>query len=139
MTNHERPGVYSAYDASSVASAKAGGGAVAIVAAMEGGDGKTVYRWYSCTQAAEDCGAEAAVTELGRLALKNGAGMVYAIPVGEDYTAGFATLETLEQVTAVVSTARSFRCSRHCGRAWSAAVRRGRSASPWCAARRGRR
>lgn len=102
MTNHERPGVYSAYDASSVASAKAGGGAVAIVAAMEGGDGKTVYRWYSCTQAAEDCGAEAAVTELGRLALKNGAGMVYAIPVGEDYTAGFATLETLEQVTAVV-------------------------------------
>ena len=35
ITNHERPGVYSSYEASSITSAKAGGKAVAVVAAME--------------------------------------------------------------------------------------------------------
>lgn len=102
ITNHERPGVYSAYEASSITTAKTGGGAVALVASLDGGDGKTVYSWYSYAQAVEDCGNGAAIVELARLALKNGAGVVYGIPVGADYAAGFGTAEALEQVAVVV-------------------------------------
>ena len=101
ITNHERPGVYSAYEASGITAAKSGGGAVALVAAMDGGDGKTVCRWYSYAQAVEDCGAGSAIAELARLALKNGAGVVYGIPVDGDYAVGIEAAEMLEQVAVV--------------------------------------
>ena len=101
ITNHERPGVYSAYEASSITTAKSGGGAVALVAAVDGANGKTVYPWYSYAQAVEDCGEGAAIAELARLALKNGAGVVYGIPVSTDYIAGFETMAGLEQVNVV--------------------------------------
>ena len=68
ITNHERPGVYSSYEASSITSAKAGGKAVAVVAAMEDADGRECYTWYSDAQAAADCGQGEKVTELSRLA-----------------------------------------------------------------------
>ena len=68
ITNHKRPGVYSAYDASGVTSARAGGRAVAVVAAMDGGDGTKRYVWYSYAQAVSDCGSTK-ITELARLAL----------------------------------------------------------------------
>lgn len=35
VTKHERPGVYSAYEASSLTAAAAGGGSVAVVAAVD--------------------------------------------------------------------------------------------------------
>ena len=54
ITNHERPGVYSSYEASSITSAKAGGKAVAVVAAMEDADGRRRYTWHSYAQAAAD-------------------------------------------------------------------------------------
>ncbi len=101
ITNHERPGVYSSYEASSITSAKAGGKAVAVVAAMEDADGTECYTWYSYAQAAADCGQGEKVTELARLALKNGAGLVYGIPAGTDYEDAFVTLEGLEDVAVV--------------------------------------
>ena len=100
ITNHKRPGVYSAYDASGITSARAGGRAVAVVAAMDGGDGTKSYVWYSYAQAVSACGS-AKITELARLALKNGAGAVYGIPAGETYTAAFQTAAELENIAAV--------------------------------------
>ena len=101
ITNHERPGVYSSYEASSITSARAGGKAVAIVAALEGADGSQCHTWYTYAQAVEECGQGEKLAELARLALKNGAGLVYGIPAGEDYDDAFATLEGLEEVAVV--------------------------------------
>lgn len=101
ITTHERPGVYSAYEASGIAAAKKGGGAVALLAAMDGADGSIVYRWHSHAQAVEDCGQEENIVEYARLALKNGASMVYAIPVGSDYYAGFDQVSALGELSVV--------------------------------------
>lgn len=100
ITNHERPGVYSSYEASGITSAKAGGKAVAVVAAMSGAK-ETCYTWHSYAQAAADCGAGEKMAELARLVLKNGAGVVYGVPAGEDYDEAFAVLEGLEDVAVV--------------------------------------
>lgn len=98
-TKHERPGVYSSYEASSVTTARSGGKAVAIIAAQEGADGTKRYSWTSYAQAEEDCGG--AMAQLARLALRNGAGLVYGIPVGTDYAAGLRTMEELEDAAVV--------------------------------------
>lgn len=100
-TKHERPGVYSSYEASSITSARAGGKTAALVAALEGADGTKVYRWYSYAQALEDCGQDCAMAEMARLLLKNGAGAVYGVPAGEDYAAAFQTAAELENVAVV--------------------------------------
>ena len=101
ITTHERPGVYSSYEASSLTAASAGGGAVAVVA--DGGDaaGSGVYTWTSYSRAAADVG-QCALSELARLALKNGAGVVYGVAAGEDYAAAFEQVAALEGVAVVV-------------------------------------
>ena len=101
ITTHERPGVYSSYEASSLTAASAGGGAVAVVA--NGGDaaGSGVYTWTSYSRAAADVG-QCALSELARLALKNGAGVVYGVAAGEDYAAAFEQVAALEGVAVVV-------------------------------------
>lgn len=101
ITNHERPGVYSAYEASGITLAKTGGKTVALVAAMDGADGTKCYTWYSYAQAVSDCGQSEKITKMARLALKNGAGMVCAIPAGESYDAAFQTLSELENAAVV--------------------------------------
>jgi hypothetical protein len=92
--------VYSVYEASSITAARTGGKTVAVIAAMEGGDGTKSYLWYSYAQAASDCG-EGDLAEMARLALKNGAGAVYGVPAGEDYAAAIQTVEALEDVAVV--------------------------------------
>lgn len=100
ITTHERPGVYSSYDASSLTAAASGGGAVCIVAdagTQKGGP----YTWVSYSRAVADVGS-CALSKLARLALKNGAGLVYGIPAGSDYAAAFEAAAALNDVAAVI-------------------------------------
>ncbi len=101
ITTRERPGVYSEYEASSLSAAAAGGRAAAIVAAAGSGAGTGPFRWTNYSRAAADVGA-CKLSELARLALKNGAGVVYGVPAGSDYEAAFAAAAKLEEVGVVV-------------------------------------
>ena len=101
VTKHERPGVYSSYEASSLTAAAVGGGNVAVVAAMEGADGSKSYQWTSYSRAAADVG-DCVLSRMAQLAIRNGAGVVYGIPAGEDYDQAFAAVAALENVGVVV-------------------------------------
>ena len=101
VTKHERPGVYSSYEASSLTAATAGGGNVAVVAALDKADSKTTYQWTSYSRAAADVG-DCLLSRMAQLAIRNGAGVVYGVPAGEDYTAAFAVAAALENVSVVV-------------------------------------
>lgn len=105
---HERPGVYSSYEASSLIAATADGGKVAVIAAAENKENpEDVYQWTSYSKAAADVG-ECTLSRLARLAIRNGAAAVYGIPVkadedGEaDYEAAFDAAAAIEDVSVVV-------------------------------------
>lgn len=100
-TNHERPGVYSSYETSSLTAAAAGGGKVAVVAAAGGTGGKSVYQWTSYSKAEADVG-DCALSRLAQLAIRNGAGVVYGVPAGENYAAAFAKVAAIEDAAVVV-------------------------------------
>ena len=99
-TRHERPGVYSSYEASSLTAAAAGGG-VAVVAAADRAGLEKSYQWTSFSRAAADVG-DCALSRMAQLAIRNGAGVVYGVPAGEDYEAAFATAAGLEDRKSVV-------------------------------------
>ena len=109
VTNHQRPGVYSVYEASGLTAGNGGGKTVGLVALCTKNGANVpkagvavTYRRYQ--EAAEAFGTEENLTELIRLLLLNGAAAVTAIPVkieGE-YAAGFATLEKLENIAIVL-------------------------------------
>ena len=101
ITTRERPGVYSVYEASSLSAAASGGSAVAIVAAAGSGAGEGPFRWTNYSRAVADVGA-CKLSELARLALKNGAGVVYGVPAGSDYEAAFAQTARLDGIGVVV-------------------------------------
>ena len=108
---HERPGVYSSYEISSLTAASAGGGKVAVIAALKSTDStenvKDVYQWTSYSKAAADVG-ECALSRLAQLAIRNGAGAVYGIPVrtgkdnGKNYETAFEAAAAIEDVSVVV-------------------------------------
>ena len=110
-TTHERPGVYSSYEASSLTAASAYGGKVAIIAAAENLESmenvKDAYQWTSYSKAAADVG-NCTLSRMAQLAIRNGAGAVYGIPMktGEggkaDYEAAFAVAAAIEDVSVVV-------------------------------------
>ena len=103
VTTHERPGVYSVYDISSVISA-GGSGKTAALIATGTGDGTRGSWWYTGTQAAQEQGDQTEITQLARLLLRNGAAGVFAVPVESEgqYTAALATVENQENVGVVV-------------------------------------
>ena len=101
VTKHERPGVYSSYEASSLTAATVGGGNVAVVAAADGDDLEKSYQWTSYSRAAADVG-ECMLSRMAQAAIRNGAGVVYGIPAGESYDAAFAVMAALEDVGIVV-------------------------------------
>ena len=103
VTTHERPGVYSVYDISSVISA-GGSGKTAALIATGTGDGTRGSWWYTGTQAAQEQGDQAEITQLARLLLRNGAAGVFAVPVESEgqYTAALATVENQENIGVVV-------------------------------------
>lgn len=101
VTKHERPGVYSSYEASSLTAATAGGGNVAVVARLNKTNLEPYYQWTSFSRAAADVG-DCALSRMAQLVIRNGAGVVYGIPAGEDYDGAFAVMAALEDVNVVV-------------------------------------
>ena len=101
VTKHEKPGVYSSYEASGLTAAATGGGKVAVIAAHDGGDGTKSYQWTSYSRAAADVG-DCVLSRMAQLAIRNGAGAVYGIPAGEDYAAAFVVAAALEDVAILV-------------------------------------
>lgn len=101
VTKHERPGVYSSYEASSLTAATAGGGNVAVVAKLDKTELEPYYQWTSFSRAAADVG-DCPLSRMAQLAIRNGAGVVYGIPAGEDYDGAFAVMAALEDVNVVV-------------------------------------
>jgi len=104
VTEHQRPGVYSVYDASAAVSARAGGGNAAVAAVCTKGTAGQVYALSGAEQAESQFGAGETLTGLCRLLFLNGAATVYAVPVaeGSGYDAAFAALERVEEVAVVV-------------------------------------
>ena len=107
VTEHQRPGVYSVYDASSAAYGSTGGRAAAVVAVSAKGTAGEIYPLTSLEQAEAVFTAGEKLTGLVKLLLLNGAAMVYAVPVEEegetgDYEAAFRALEKVEDIAVVV-------------------------------------
>lgn len=101
VTKHEKPGVYSSYEASSLTAATAGGGNVAVVAALDKTGLDKYYQWTSFSRAAADVG-DCLLSRMAQIAIRNGAGVVYGIPAGEDYDSAFVVMAELEDVGVVV-------------------------------------
>jgi len=109
---HERPGVYSSYDASSLISGATGRKTVGLVAqAAQGETGKAVSL-QSLTDGialfGQDAAGTAGMSTLLKLLFLNGAGTVVAVAVGKDsegkadYASAFAALEGQDEVKLVV-------------------------------------
>ena len=79
VTNHERPGVYSAYTATAAAQRGNRRGVAAVVAGSQKGTAGTLYALGSYRQAAETFGAEDGLTALVKILLANGAARVAAL------------------------------------------------------------
>ena len=87
MAVHQRPGVYSDYEVSSVYSGIQGAGTVAV-AAMDDADAR-VYTVHSAAEAAEVFDTAGDLYGLAVTAIQNGAGTVEAYPVQTATTAGY--------------------------------------------------
>ena len=93
MIYHERPGVYSDYDASSVSASGSTERVIALIGMSEAESGL-----YTITSSASGKQAFGETSELGRmvqLAYRNGAGKVLACPVAEDSLAAYQAAYTL--------------------------------------------
>ncbi len=112
QTIHERPGVYSSYDASSVVSARAAAGTIGAAAVAVKGTANKVELITSYEEGKEKFGEDAentpGMSTLLKLLFLNGAGTVKAVAVGkntsgaQDYASAFAALEEEEDVTVMV-------------------------------------
>ena len=104
VTNHERPGVYSRYDASTVVKGRGGGRCVGLAALCGKGTAGTLYTFNRYEEAVTAFGGEETLTELVRLLFLNGAAQVKAVPVAEEagYKAAFSVLEAAEDIAVVV-------------------------------------
>ena len=104
VTTHERPGVYSVYEASSLISGMNGTKWVGLAAICTTGTAGTVYELSDYKQAVEQFGSDQELTELVRLLFLNGAAGVSAVPVQDEdgYTAAFAALEEVDGISIVL-------------------------------------
>ena len=104
ITSHERPGVYSRYDASTVVSSSGGGQNVGLAALYDGEETVAGLYSFSRYEDAVTVFGEAAITELVRLLFLNGAAQVKTVPVAdaESYEDAFALLEAEEDIAVVV-------------------------------------
>ncbi len=110
MIKHERPGVYSSYDASSVVSAGGGSKTVGVAARAATGDEGAVVTLTGYSEGirafGEDTGT-AGMSAILRLLFLNGVSKVAAVRVADggtvsDYAAGFEALGGVEDVRIVV-------------------------------------
>lgn len=106
VTTHERPGVFSRYDASSTVRSGSGKRA-ALLARAEAGDGTKASLWYTYAQAAEELGGGSEMAALARLLFLGGAAAVYGVPLSQEsqYEAAIAVVQELEDVSVVVCDA----------------------------------
>ena len=104
ITAHERPGVYTDYEASAAVSGSAGRKYVGLAVKMTA-PAKKMWSITRYEQAVAAFGPERAenATALVRLLLQNGAAQVTVFPVeGEDYAAAFAAMAAEENLAVVV-------------------------------------
>ena len=106
ITVHQRPGVYSSYDASKVVSGSGSGrlvGLAAVNTVAQTGVVQVITSYDKAVAAFGSNGAED-MAELIRLALKNGAAGVAAVPVvsEEGYEDAFALLAGMEDIALVI-------------------------------------
>lgn len=103
VTAHERPGVYSVYEASSVVSSAPRNGTAAIAAISTGGTSGTLYSITGYAEAVTAFGSGDALTGLVGLLLRNGAAKVLAVPVASSagYSDAFTLLGAQENVRVV--------------------------------------
>lgn len=94
VTTHERPGVYSSYEASTVVTANPRNGRAAIAAVSTGGTPNELVTIHTYADAAAAFGKEDALTKLVHILLANGAAQVLAVPVTQEggYDDAFALL-----------------------------------------------
>ncbi|MEG2454761.1 MAG: phage tail sheath subtilisin-like domain-containing protein [Oscillospiraceae bacterium] len=104
VTNHEKPGVYSVYEASAIINGAGGAKTVAAVALCDRGTAGTVYPILKLAEAETTFGKDSAMTELIRLLLQNGAAKVMAVPVAAEsgYKAAFDAVAAVEEVSIVL-------------------------------------
>ena len=103
---HQRPGVYSSYDASAVVSGSGSGRVVGLVGVNTKAPAGTVQIITSYDRAVAVFGSEGCegMAELIRLALKNGASRVAALPVTEEsgYEGALAQLAGMEDIALMI-------------------------------------
>ena len=140
VTNHERPGVYSRYDASTVVKGRGGGGCVGLAALCGTGTAGTLYTFNRYEEAVTAFGGEETLTELVRLLFLNGAAQVKAVPVAEEagYKAAFSVLEAAEDIAVVVCDSGELTVQQALRDSVKAASEARRERIAWWAARRGR-
>lgn len=106
VTSHERPGVYSKYDASSVISGSDGRKTVGLVAVNTMAAAGTAVTVTSAEQAAAVFGSGGGedMTSLILLALKNGAAKVVALPIAsqEGYAQAIGQMGAMEEIQVVI-------------------------------------
>ena len=83
VTEHQRPGVYSVYEASNLVSGRSGGRGAGVVAVNGKGTAGKVVTVSSREQAAETFGTEGKMAALVGLLLENGAIRVHAVAVAD--------------------------------------------------------
>ena len=103
ITYHERPGVYSDYDASSIVAVGTAQRVIALIGTSSAKAG--VYTLTSYAGAQEVFGAESQLGKMLKLAYQNGAGTVLAYPVAEDSAAAYSPA-----VSAILAEKRSSLC-----------------------------
>ncbi len=106
VTNHERPGVYSNYDVSSVISGRGSRktvGLVAVNTVAQAGTAKVITTVAQAVAAFGSNGQED-MTALITLALRNGAGAVVALPIADadGYEAAFAQMGSMEDIHVMI-------------------------------------
>ena len=104
MTVHERPGVYSSYNSSTVVNGGGGRKTVGLVGVCAGVEAVGKVQTVTSFEEASALFGSGELTELIRIILRNGAGSVAALAIGNEdgYTAGFETLEKLENLPVIV-------------------------------------
>lgn len=111
VTEHQRPGVYSVYDASSAVSGSRGGRAVGVAAVSAKGKAGEVNVFHSYEEALGVYTPKETMSELVSLLFQNGAARVYAVSVAgseeadtllENYKGAFALLEKVEDLAVVL-------------------------------------
>jgi len=103
VTTHERPGVYSSYDASSIIGGKDGNKTVGLVAVSTAAQANIAVTVTSYEEAMTTFG-EGDAAELVRLALKNGAGAVVVVPTADatGYESALTVLEGLDGISLAI-------------------------------------